>query len=59
MWWYDLRDWALNNLAVWCMKHCHPWATCFYTSCRCMTPYEIELQAKSAIEAKKKGEFHL
>ena len=51
MWLYDLRDYLLNHLAVWCMKHCHNWAIIFYTACSRIEPMEVKVMAKSYLES--------
>lgn len=49
--WYDFRDWLLNNLAVWCIKHCHNWSTIFYTACTRLEPLEVKGMAKSYLKS--------
>lgn len=51
MLYYEVRDWLLNHLAVWCMKHCHNWATIFYTACSRLEPVEVEGMAKSYLKS--------
>ena len=53
MWFYDIRDYILNHLAVWSMKHCYNWATTFYTACSNLTPAEIEAMTKIYLEGIK------
>lgn len=52
MWYYNARDWLLNHLAIWCMEHCHNWATTFYTACSRITPMEMKCMAKSYLKYK-------
>lgn len=51
MWFYDIRDYILNHLAVWCIKHCHNWSTIFYTACTRLEPLDVKGMAKSYLKS--------
>ena len=46
------RDWLLNRLAVWCMRHCYNSMSCFYTACEQLTADEVRMQADMVIKDK-------
>lgn len=51
MWFYDMRDYILNHLAVWCIRHCHNWSTIFYTACSRLEPFDIKGMAQSYLRS--------
>lgn len=52
---YNIRDYVLNHIAVWCINHCHNWSSIFYAACKQLCWEELEVMANSAIQAKKEG----
>lgn len=52
---WNVRDWLLNHGAVWCMKHCYNWSTCFYTACEQLTYEELKLMADDALRYKREN----
>lgn len=50
----NVRDWLLNKIAIWCMKHCYNSMLCFYTACKQLTAEEVSLQADMVVKDKLK-----
>lgn len=53
--WNNFRDSMLNEIAIWCMKHCWVSTECFYQSCEQLSATEIEIFSKQMIEKKERG----
>ena len=53
MWFYEIRDTIFNHLIVWLMKHCHCWASVFYTACSRYYPDNVRTMFNSWDEYEK------
>ena len=56
-WRQDIKDWTLNHIAIWCIRHSYSSSTLYYELCKKMCSGEIKVYTRQVLEAKAKGEL--
>ena len=49
------KDWTLNHIARWCIRHSYSNSTLYYELCKKMDANEIKVYTRQVLEAKEKG----